>query len=198
MSLVASAQLYQPGTGYGIRLAKKKTELWDRGALLSTGPAVDDAWKYFSAFAFREMFPEIEFWWWGSAWTQQVRLTSPQGTLPDGQTLWGYMQFTDAGASLGIYSITDAVPAEVTVPLPPGVGPLNLPLRVILAKLALGILEDEVAPNEWLPVSSLVAKADLEKAFMEGENWVLADLPAQGLMNALLVMQGLTPPAQPK
>jgi hypothetical protein len=55
---------------------------------------------------------------------------------------------------------------EIFAPFPPNeVQPVNIPLRLALARLVAGVIADEVAHDEWLVITSLVRRDDLEQVF---------------------------------
>ena len=104
-------------------------------------------------------------WWFRSAWTQNVRLTGIEG-LMDGITPWGYMQFINEEEPAQFWTITEGERPEIATPFPPNeVQPVNLPLRLALARLVAGVIADEVQRDTWMLITSLVRRDELESAF---------------------------------
>ncbi len=66
----------------------------------------------------------------------------------------------------------------IDIPYPPNeVKPVNLPLRLALARLAEGTLTDDVIPDTWMGVTSLVRSEDLAEALptrLDALPWRLA------------------------
>ena len=86
----------------------------------------------------------------------------------DTETAWGYMQFIDDSAPAQVWtaSLVDGGMTEIFSPFPPNeVQPVNIPLRLALARLVAGVVADEVAAGVWLVITSLVQREDLEKVF---------------------------------
>jgi hypothetical protein len=160
------------------------------------------AWEFWYTLAFARVFPQVDAWWFGSAWTQQVRISRPVATSGDGRSVTGWMQFVDADTPGSYWTITDGTPVTVEVPYPlHAVTPINLPLRITLGWLTVSTLTDTVAPDTWHAVTSLVPCAELEIVFPTTDaafhtkygHWQLAglDLP---IRDALCTIQGLHRP----
>jgi hypothetical protein len=61
---------------------------------------------------------------------------------------WGYMQFVDKNVPAGMWTIAEGGRLQIAVPFPPNeVQPVNLPLRLALARLVAGVIHDEVPPD---------------------------------------------------
>lgn len=168
LALMAPGHVYMPALGSGIQWTEKEVLLWQNGKpFLRNSHQTASAYEYFYGLHFAGSFPMVTHWWFRSAWTQRVRLSGPQGQL-DGGTVWGYMQFVDGQVPAHMWAATalDGGSNEIALPYPPNeIQPVNLPLRMALARLVAGVLADEVQRDTWLAVTSLVAVADLELTF---------------------------------
>lgn len=162
--------------------------------------------EYFYHLRFVEDFPEVTHWAFGDTWTQRVRLEAPFLVRQD--EVIGKICFASE-EDTGIYLIergyeltrsrTDAhswypVPV-VDVSLPRyNNNPLNLPLRLILAKAALDALDDAWPYGQWQFVSSLIEAQAVAKVIVEDlpgtYGFRLKGLDAN-LRAALCDMQGL-------
>jgi hypothetical protein len=141
-------------------------KLWEGGQVtVESAHTAKTPFEFWYNLAFKDCFPEVTHWWFRSAWTQRVRLTQLQGELVDG-SLWGLMQFIDGQTPGHMYTITEADPPVIAVSYPPNeVQPVNLPLRLALSRLVVGIVTGEVVPGQWNIVTSLVQRDDLKDIF---------------------------------
>jgi len=171
-------------------------KLWEGGQV--TAEAVHETaspYEFWHSLAFADSFPEVTHWWFRSAWTQKVRLTSLQGLLRDGAA-WGLMQFVDEQAPAGMYTITETEPPVIAVPYPTNeVQPVNLPLRLALSRQVAGVISGEVIPGQWHIITSLVKQDELEAVFpttMDVLPWQLEGIETP-LCWALCWLQGIKP-----
>lgn len=164
--------------------------------------ATTSAWEFWHTLAFAQVFPQVDAWWFGSAWTQQVRISRPVQSSGDGRSVTGWMQFVDTETPSQYWTITEGTPVAVDVPYPPNeVTPVNLPLRITLGWLTVSTLTDDVASDQWQVATSLVARRDLEVVFpttyaafqAKYGHWQLAGLD-QPVRDALCMLQGLRRP----
>jgi hypothetical protein len=191
---MAPGHVYQPRLGTGIQWQPKMVKLWEGGQVAAEAPhATQSPHEFWYSLAFADCFPEVTHWWFRSAWTQRVRLTGLQGQMPNG-ALWGWMQFIDVQTSAQMYTITEAEPPVIAVPYPPNeVQPVNLPLRLALSRMVAGIVTGEVIPDQWMIITSLVAKDQIEPVFpirQDANPWQMdgIDMP---LRDVLCGLQGL-------
>jgi hypothetical protein len=163
---MAPGHVYQPRLGTGIQWQPGVVKLWEGGHVTTEATHnTASPYEFWYDLAFKDCFPEVTHWWFRSAWTQKVRLTSPQGQLADG-AFWGLMQFVDEQNSGQMYSIMDGYSPVISVPYPPNeVQPANLPLRLALSRLVAGIITGDVIPDQWMQITSLVPKYQLELVF---------------------------------
>ena len=163
---MAPGHVYQPHLGTGIEWQPGEVRLWEGGQVTGTAAhQTESPYEFWYQLAFADCFPDVTHWWFRSAWTQRARLTRPQGTM-DEATVWGYMQFVDAETPAQMWTLTESDPPIMAVPFPPNeVQPVNLPLRLALARLVAGVITDDVLPDEWLVITSLVKRDDLAAAF---------------------------------
>lgn len=127
---------------------------------------------YFYNLRFLDDFPTIQLWAFGDAWTQRIKVLRPKRESAD--TLTGVICFGDDDSN-GVYVIERAYdpypvraigpgenwkfPPWVQVPLPPLFDqPLNLPLRLILARAVLAALDDNWPYDQWQFVTSIVPR----------------------------------------
>jgi len=192
---MAPGHVYVPELGSGIEWKPDVVTLWEAGVKgESVAHQTTSAFEYFYNLRLAESFPDVTHWWFRSAWTQRVRVSGALGTM-DADTAWGYMQFIDESvpAQMWSASVVDGDLTEIGVPYPPNEAqPVNLPLRLALARLVAGVLADEVARNEWLVVTSLVQRDDLALTFptYRTERWRLENVYGS-LRREFCIVQGL-------
>jgi len=124
---------------------------------------------------FLEDFPAISHWAFGDAWTQRLMVKRPKRDNED--ELSGWVCFGDE-ESRAVYVITRAwdvypvraigpgeafsTPPWVQAPLPPLFDvPLNIPLRLIVARAVLAALDDNWPYDRWQVVTSLVERGQV-------------------------------------
>ncbi len=139
----------------------------------------------------------VTHWWFRSGWTQRVRLSGIQGTLNGGSTVWGYMQFIDEETPAQAWSMMEGERPEIFVPYPPNEAqPVNLPLRLALARLVAGVVSDQVQRDTWMVLTSLVPRGELVQAFpdtLEALPWQLEGIQIP-IRQALCTLQGWKKP----
>lgn len=155
----------------------------------------DSPYEFWHELAFVEAFPEVTHWWFYSAWTQRVRLTKAQGMYQQSPpTVYGYMQFINEDQPSQIWTVTQRDVPVIDTPYPPKeTKPVNLPLRLALARLVTGTLTDDVVPDRWMAVTSLVKREQLAQAFptrIDALNWRLAGIETN-IRRAFCDLQGL-------
>ncbi len=193
---MAPGHAYLEALGTGIQWTPNEVHLWEGGKIVeSASHKTESAYDYFYNLCFAESFPSVSHWWFRSAWTQKVRLSGVLG-LMDTETTWGYMQFIDDSVPAQVWtaSLVDGGMTEIFAPFPPNeVQPVNIPLRLALARLIAGVIADEVARDEWMVITSLVHRDDLEKVFPIAGNelrWQLEGLHGS-LRRELCRVQGI-------
>src|SRR5512145_1080586 len=192
---MAPGHVYQAQLGTGIEWLPGVANLWKSWQITETAAhQTKTPYEFWHDLAFARCFPQITHWWFRSAWTQRVRLTRLQGAMDDG-ALWGWMQFVDAETPAQMYFVTQTTPIVISPPFPPNENqPINLPLRLALARLIAGIITGAVIPDDWVFITSLVQRSELEAAFpttTAGSAWQLdgVDVP---LREAFCRLQGLS------
>jgi hypothetical protein len=192
---MAPGHVYQPQLGSGVEWQAGTVKLWERGEVtFEASHHTDSQYEFWRSLAFADCFPDVTHWWFRSAWTQRVRLTRAQGMLGD-DTIWGYIQFIDEHIPAQVWTISEKNVPVIEVPYPPNENqPVNLPLRLALSNLVAGILSDDVVPDTWMVVTSLVEREQLALTFPEYENngfyYRLAGIDTS-LRDALCWLQGL-------
>jgi hypothetical protein len=204
---MAPGHAYQESQGTGIEWLPGSARLWEQGQVTlearhkTTSP---DAFWY--SLAFRDVFPKVTHWWFRSAWTGNVKLSRPDPAMSRNSAIGGWMTFgSDPEQRLPWYVINAQTPVVATPYPPMNVQPVNLPLRVALARLVIGLLQDEITPDAWYPVTSLVRREELEVGFPVSQDawertfgrWRIAngeEALAVPLRTALVELQGMTAP----
>jgi len=193
---MAPGHVYLPNLGTGIEWQAGVVKLWEDGKVTAEAPhSTATPYEFWHSLAFGPCFPEVTHWWFRSAWTQKVRLTSLQGLLGDSAT-WGLMQFVDEQAPAGMYTITETDPPVIAVPYPANeVQPVNLPLRLALSRLVARVITGDMISGQWHITTSLVKREELEAVFpitMDVLPWQLEgiDIP---MRDALYRLQGVFP-----
>ena len=201
------AQLEKDGNGIAFQDGKRVLLL--RGQVVAEG-----AWResadprdYFYHLRFLDDFPQITHWAFGDAWTGPIRIERPRRT--DADTLEGLVYFGDED-DFGVYRIERAYdspvravdvseqrlpPPWVTAPLPRLFDvPLNLPLRLIVARAVTAALDDNWPYGQWHTVSSAVEREHVPQVLTQDVGatygFRLKGIPTD-LREALCVLQGL-------
>ena len=193
---MAPGHVYISSLGTGIQWSPAEVVLWEQGQAVERAVhQTSSAYEYFYNLEFARSFPSVTHWWFRSAWTQRVRLTGMQGMM-DADTIWGYMQFIDEDVPAQQWSVLgiDNAINEIAVPYPPHeVQPVNLPLRIALSRLVVGVVADEVQRDHWMVITSLVHRDELEKTFLldsDGLPWKLEGVTGS-IRREFCVLQGL-------
>lgn len=190
--IIAPGHVYRHQPGTGIKWWPGNVELWDKGQKQAEARhRTKTLFEYWYNLEFANSFPQVTHWWFRSGWTQQVRVTRSQGMM-DGNTAWGLMQFMDNQLPGQVWTVTNTSLPMVNTPMPPLENqPINLPLRLALAQLVLGVIQDEIAPDTWYVITSLVKTDELEQVFSTSLlNWQIEGVNVS-LRRALCHLQGL-------
>ena len=192
---MAPGHVYQARLGSGIEWKPDEVVLWVGGQIKETARHdTASPYDYWHSLSFAESFPGVTHWWFRSGWTQRVRLSGIQGTIAGGSVVWGYMQFIDEETPAQSWSMTEGERPEIFVPYPPNEAqPVNLPLRLALARLVAGVVSDQVQRDTWMTLTSLVSRHELALAFpatLEALPWQLESLRIP-IRQALCTFQGL-------
>lgn len=168
--IMAAGHVYHEGIlDSGLEWLEGEVLLWEKGAVKMRAPHdTESAYEFFYGLHFASAFPDVTHWWFRSAFTQRVSLTRAVGMYPDDLTSWGYMRFINDQSPQLMWTAVDGSPPLIGVPFPVGhEQPVNLPLQIALARLVVGVVTDQVKANSWMPVTSLVARDELEVVFPE-------------------------------
>lgn len=167
-------------TPNGITFENGRRRLYLRDQVLAEGQLPGDftPWDYFYNLRFLQDFPGITHWAFGDAWTQRLKITRPKRR---GDQLEGWVFFGDE-EQRGLYIIERAFdqyplaqapdemrlpPPWVTTPLPPLFDvPLNIPLRLIVAKAVTAALDDDWPYDQWELVTSALAPEEVPQVFV--------------------------------
>jgi hypothetical protein len=200
--------IYVAEAGTGIEWLPGKARLWHGGVVIGEAAhRTASPWEFWHGLHFRTAFPAITHWGFRSVWTGRVKVGLAEATPLDNQSIWGWMTFDVLDQPRRPWAILDTNPVGVETPYPPNEEqPANLPLRLILARLILATFKDELAPDSWVAVTSLVAAGELERTFplshkeaaaIYGSEWRLAhgnSLMTAPLRDALCLGLGLKQP----
>ena len=193
---MSPGHVYLPRLGSGIEWQPGLVSLWE--GFRTTATAAHDSaspYDYWRSLAFAHSFPDVTHWWFRSAWTQRARLTGIQNLL-EGGTAWGYMQFIDESLPAQLWTMAADERPVITVPFPLNeVQPVNLPLRLALARLVAGVVTDQVPRDTWLTITSLVPRDELPLAFpdtIDALPWQLEGVDTS-TREAFCRLQGLKP-----
>ena len=194
------AQRKREGKPNGILFAEDGTRtLWMNAEKLAPGVLAKkfSLHDYFYNLRFLDDFPEITHWAFGDAWTQQVMLKAPRRIFDEmvGTVFFG--SELDQGTYIIELSYDDAhrrAPA-IQTPLPELFNkPLNLPLRILIAKMAFAALDDDLPYEQWHFVTSLLTRdevADVLTTDMAAAYGFRIMGVANDLRQALCELQGI-------
>jgi hypothetical protein len=175
-TMLAPGHPYLERLGTGIRWEPGVATLYQNGDVLSTAShTTASAWQFWYTLAFADVFPTVEGWWFRSLWTNRVRMSRPEGAL-DATTIYGYVQYFSEETESGMWTVRDGGDYwDVDVALPPNESqPVNVPLRLALSRLCIGMLEDEILPDVWYDLTSVVRPNELADAFLTMDTNVAA------------------------
>ena len=152
---------------------------------------------YYYNLRFLDDFPDISDWAFGSAWTQKIMLTEPgqMHTELVGTLFFGSED--DQGTYIIERSYDDALKRAplVQVPLPELFNsPLNLPLRIVIAKMILAALDDDLPYGQWHFATSLLPREEVAEVFrndISGSYGFRIKGVANDLRQALCELQGI-------
>ncbi len=164
---LAPGHVYIERLGTGIQWSPGTVRLYQGGDVVAEGRhTTASAWEFWHTLSFAEAFEQVEAWWFRSVWTNRVRLSPPQG-MQDATTVYGYLQFLDEETPGAMWTLADAGDVwEIDTPYPPNeVQPINVPLRLALARCIVGVLNDDISPDTWYDLTSVVRRSDLAAAF---------------------------------
>src|SRR5262245_13138981 len=139
---MAPGHIYQANLGTGIEWQPGVARLWEQGEVSlearHTTPSPD---VFFYTLAFRDVFPQVTHWWFRSAWTGTVTLTRPDPAMTRNNAIGGWMTFGTAPEQRQPWYVINTQTPIVATPYPPmQAQPVNLPLRVALARLGIGLV----------------------------------------------------------
>ena len=158
----------------GIEFRDGKRTLYFQGQAVAHGQMAGEfaPRDYFYNLRFLDDFPAIPHWAFGDAWTQRLKIERPKRDNEDELSGWVYFGDEDSKAvyvitrAWDIYPVRAVEPGEpfsrppwVQAPLPPLFNePLNIPLRLIVARAVLAALDDNWPYDQWQLVTSLVER----------------------------------------
>lgn len=165
-ALSAPAHPFEAATGSGIVWTPTALELWLLGERLDVAEVATESpaacWR---KLVFRDAFPTVTHWWFGSSWTQRVRATATARRADGAHVVW-LQAVQDDADELPWLVRADGI-ADGPLPEYAG-GPANIPLRLRLGQLARLILSGALAVGQWAALTSLVDAAELP-TLMAGE-----------------------------
>lgn len=156
----AAGHVYKSESGHGIEWNENEARLWQDGSVIARAAHnADSARAYWYSFAFARDFPQVTHWWFGSSWTQAVRVSLPQGMLAS-QTSFGTIQFMHETQPRDLWTVYRDTVSAISVPAPPFEAQnfaANVPLHRQLMQMVVAMLLGNVQHDQWYTVSSLVA-----------------------------------------
>lgn len=204
---MAPAHPYQAALGTGIEWTPNTVRLWEQGRVTETAThTTATPWEFWYGLHYRDTFPTVTHWWFRSIWTGRIAVSLPDPALVEDDAVWGWMTFDVLDRPRLPWTMSEGSVITIAPPYPPNEEqPANLPLRFSLAQAILLVLRDDLAPDSWAAVTSLVERDELantlpttheEAARVFGGDWRLAhgettlqDPPRAALCRLL----GLTP-----
>lgn len=164
---MAPAHPYIPALGTGIAWTPTTVTLHEGGKAVETVQhQTASAWEFWHGLHFREAFPSVTHWWFRGIWTGRVRVSLPDETLTQGDALVGWVTFDMLDEPRRAYTVIDETPLAVLPPYPPNEEqPANMALRLGIARLIVGVIREEVEPETWMTVTSLVPRDRLDAFF---------------------------------
>jgi hypothetical protein len=186
---LAPGHVYQSDLGTGIKWLRTKAQLYQGGNIIAEGKhTTKSPWEFWYTLAFAQTFPQVEHWWFRSLWTGSVKISLPTHQM-DAVTIMGFMKFGDEEMPAMPWSISEQGGELEIAPAFPvhEVQPVNLPLRLALARMIFGVIGDEIRADTWYPVTSLVKREELAAAFPLDGNALITNLPPVGGLTKLVV-----------
>jgi hypothetical protein len=164
--MMAPGHAYVSEIGSGIAWEPGQATLWLRHEVLAVGQHdTASARAFWETLAFARTFPQVTHWWFRSAWTHQARVSRAVG-MYDEATPYGYIQFIDDQEPGNLWMMSQRDYPMIDIPYPPlEAQPVNIPLRLALARLLMAVVTHRFNPDTWCTVTSLVATPDLEVTF---------------------------------
>jgi len=164
---MAPAHPYIEALGTGIAWTPTTVTRYAGGTAVERVPyQTATPWEFWHGLHFRAAFPRVTHWWFRSIWTGRVQVSLPDPALSQDDALVGWVQFDLLDTPRRPYLVIDETPVAVLPPYPPHAEePANLPLRLGLARLIVGVIGGEVEPDRWMTVTSLVPRERLATLF---------------------------------
>ena len=198
--LMGFAQIKKVHKPSGILFAEDGSRsLWLNNEEITQGVLIDNLapHDYYYNLRFLEDFPDVTHWAFGSAWTQKIMLREPRQMQTElvGTVLFGSED--DQGTYIIQRSYDDAQKRAPLVQTPfPALfnTPINLPLRVVIARMLFSALDDELPYMQWHFVTSLLPREEVEELFakdISGTRGFRIKGVANDLRQALCELQGI-------
>jgi hypothetical protein len=165
-ALSAPAHPFNAASGSGIAWTPVALELWLRGERLDVAElATESPAACWRELGFRDAFPTVTHWWFGSSWTQRLRVTAMARRADGAHVVW--LQAVQDDADELPWLVQADGRADGPLPEYAG-GPANVALQARLGQLARLVLSGEIAVGQWAAVTSLVDAVELP-TLMAGE-----------------------------
>lgn len=192
--LTAPGHVFLTYNQTGIEWFPDRAKLWNFGTLLGEAShKTRSKFEFWNTLAFLDCFPNVEKWWFFALWNGQVTVKYPG--FSNGGSVWGNLQYQ--GEFDKFYIIHSGYPPQIDVPLPiASNNPGNLPLRIAISRLVLGIITEEIVAGQPYTVTSLVGRNDLAKILPEdstrpaGIDFIIPNIPVN-LRQFFCNVQGL-------
>lgn len=162
----AAGHVYHEELEHGIEWLLGEARLWQDGKVVATAAHnTVSAWDFWYHTHFVQCFPQVTHWWFGSSWTQAMRVSLPQGMI-DTRTIFGSIQWVGDQYDPARWTVYRDTVLVVAVPPPPmeeDTFAINVPLHIATMQFVLGMIMGRVQPDTWYTVSSLVGSNQLAR-----------------------------------
>jgi hypothetical protein len=166
---MAPAHPYIPALGTGIEWTPTTVTLHERNkAPEVVSYATKSPWEFWYHLHFREAFPGVTHWWFRNFWTGGVKVSRPEPWMIKTDSVTGWVTFFKMLDQPRMpYTVFIEGPVVgVIPPYPPNAAQrANLPLRLTLARLIMGVVLGDIEPDRPFTVTSLVRAEHLDRAF---------------------------------
>lgn len=208
METMGPAQPYLRDTGFGIDWQPGVAHRYEGGQIVaSAAHQTATPWEFWMQLAFRDLWPDVTFWWFRTIWTGDVTIHAPDDVLGTMITGWvTYHLLEDDRRPWMLDDDHTAVLVDVSLP-PFHTDPANIGLRLQLARQVLHGVQGGAPWDQRLQYTSLIHRDELPHLLATshaaaaqalGGTWRLArggKVTPYPPRQELCVLLGLEPPA---